>query len=51
MQASEGMEVEQKFRLVNRDAFESKLIDFGGKLLDERNEVDTYLRHPARDFG
>jgi len=51
IQGSGGMEVEQKFRLANRETFERELVEFGGKLQGEKDEIDTYLRHPARDFG
>ena len=45
------LEIEQKYRLANADALESLLLRAGFVLADDQSQVDTYLRHPCRDFS
>lgn len=44
-------EVEQKFRVADAAAFESRLAQRGVKLGDPQLQVDRYFNHPSRDFG
>jgi adenylate cyclase class 2 len=44
-------EVEQKYRLADVAAFESKLRELGVDSFETIEQVDTYLAHPSRDFG
>ena len=43
-------EVEQKFRLPVELAIEERLGQLDAKAIGIENHVDTYLRHPCRDF-
>lgn len=47
---SNGIEVEQKFRLIDVASFEALLQQCGAVEISNQQEVDTYLKHPARDF-
>jgi adenylate cyclase class 2 len=44
-------EVEQKFRVADRQAVVSLLAKRGMKLGDPQLQVDRYFNHPSRDFG
>jgi adenylate cyclase class 2 len=44
-------EVEQKFRVADGGAFESRLVDRGVRLAEPQLQVDRYFNHPARDFA
>jgi adenylate cyclase, class 2 len=44
-------EVEQKFRMADGAAFESRLADRGVALAAPQLQVDRYFNHPARDFA
>ncbi len=44
-------EIEQKFRLENRHETIAKLSSLGFEISHEEPHIDTYLRHPARDFA
>lgn len=44
-------EVEQKFRLADRTAVESRLQALGCQIEPAIEQVDSYFAHPARDFG
>lgn len=44
-------EVEQKFRLEDRAALTAKLASLQVQLSEPQLQVDTYFRHPARDFA
>lgn len=44
-------EVEQKFRIVDRDALLTRLTAIQVQLGEPQLQVDTYFRHPARDFA
>lgn len=44
-------EVEQKFRLPDVAAFESKLRELGVESFETVEQVDSYFAHPSRDFG
>jgi adenylate cyclase, class 2 len=43
-------EVEQKFRVSDRESVERLLTDAGASLGDPVSQADTYFNHPARDF-
>ncbi|MDO4571017.1 MAG: class IV adenylate cyclase [Planctomycetia bacterium] len=43
-------EVEQKFRIASADAFHEKLASLGVRWRNRVFEIDTYLKHPARNF-
>ncbi len=45
------IEIEQKYRLTNPDAFMHRLTAQGVKLAAGIEQVDTYYAHPARDFA
>jgi|JI9StandDraft_2_1071091.scaffolds.fasta_scaffold70329_3 adenylate cyclase class 2 len=51
MSNSGGIEVEQKFRLNDVGALEKRLMESGASFVSNQEEVDTYLRHPSRDFS
>lgn len=51
MSNSGGIEVEQKFRLNDVGALEKRLMESGASFVSNQEEVDTYLRHPCRDFS
>lgn len=51
MSPSGGIEVEQKFRLDAAAPLEKRLLEAGASFVSDQEEVDTYLRHPSRDFG
>jgi adenylate cyclase class 2 len=51
MSQSGGIEVEQKFRLADVGALEKRLMDSGASFVSNQEEVDTYLKHPGRDFA
>lgn len=51
MSTSGGIEVEQKFRLDDVAALEKRLMESGASFVSNQEEVDTYLRHPSRDFS
>ncbi len=44
-------EVEQKFRLADPELFSMSLLAIGAIPGETVTQVDTYLRHPARDFA
>ncbi|MBM4003851.1 MAG: class IV adenylate cyclase [Planctomycetes bacterium] len=44
-------EVEQKFRVANFDAVGRRLSELGITVGDPVEQVDTYFRHPQRDFA
>ena len=45
------LEVEQKYRIANPQDMLARLQICGFKLEDTQLQIDTYLRHPARDFA
>lgn len=49
--SSTAIEVEQKFRLADPDAFADKLRAAGATEQATEHHADTYYRHPARDFA
>ena len=46
-----SIEVEQKFRIVDRPALERQLAALGGKHRETVDQADCYFAHPARDFA
>ena len=44
-------EVEMKFRVADRAALESRLVELGATISVAQAEVDVYFAHPARDFA
>lgn len=51
MKTTGGIEVEQKFRLDDVGSLEKRLMESGASFVSNQEEVDTYLRHPGRDFS
>lgn len=45
------LEVEQKFPVADRAALEARIAQLGLTLGEPVEQVDTYYRHPARDFA
>ena len=45
------IEVEQKYRLTDRDALFARLAALGAVAMQTVTQVDTYYAHPARDFA
>jgi len=45
------IEVEQKYRITDRDAVLSRIAAVGAVAEPAIRQVDTYYAHPARDFG
>ncbi len=43
-------EVEQKFRLSELESLRRRLLEMGAIAKETEDQVDTYLRHPCRDF-
>jgi adenylate cyclase, class 2 len=48
---NDPIEVEQKFHLVDEDAFVQRMRDMGGVELRQEINEDHYFNHPAKDFG
>jgi adenylate cyclase, class 2 len=46
-----AIEVEQKFRVADRQALEQRLAALGAKMLETVEQVDRYYAHPSRDFA
>jgi len=44
------LEVEQKFRVANRQALLDRIAESGAEGGDVQQHVDTYFQHPCRDF-
>ena len=44
-------EVEQKYRVADRDVLEARLVGLAARFRDPVEQVDRYFAHPCRDFA